>query len=141
MARLIIISNRLPFSLEKNEEGISVRQSSGGLVSAIKGYFERPDMQTEGFSEKLWVGSMDASEEDWAKATTQNAVPAEFTIVPIFPDPDTYEQYYNGFSNSTLWPLFHYFPSIAEYRKETFDAYRELNQMFAEKNPGGLPTR
>src|SRR5829696_1037353 len=133
MSRLIIISNRLPFSLEKNEKEVTIRQSSGGLVSAIKSYFERPDMQTEGFSEKLWVGSMDATEEDWQLAVKQNNLPADYIITPIFTDEATYEDYYNGFSNSTLWPLFHYFPSIADYKKETFDAYREINQLFAEK--------
>lgn len=133
MSRLIIISNRLPFSLEKSEGEVSIRQSSGGLVSAIKSYFERPDMQGEGFSEKLWIGSMDAAEEDWQSATEQANFAAEFTIVPIFPDSEIYEDYYNGFSNSTLWPLFHYFPSLADYKKEYFEAYREINQQFAEK--------
>jgi trehalose 6-phosphate synthase/phosphatase len=129
----MIISNRLPFSVEKQEDEISIRQSSGGLVSAIKSYFERPDMQSEGFSEKLWIGSMDAAEEDWQLATQQNNLPAEFTIVPIFPDNERYEAYYNGFSNSTLWPLFHYFPSVADYKKDHFEAYRDINQLFAEK--------
>ena len=133
MSRLIIISNRLPFSIEKNDGEVSIRQSSGGLVSAIKSYFERPDLQSGGFTEKLWVGSMDAAEEDWQKALQQNNLPAEFTIEPIFPDDETYEAYYNGFSNSTLWPLFHYFPSIADYHKDHFEAYRTINQQFAEK--------
>ncbi|RYZ29842.1 MAG: bifunctional alpha,alpha-trehalose-phosphate synthase (UDP-forming)/trehalose-phosphatase [Chitinophagaceae bacterium] len=133
MARLIIISNRLPFSLEKTENKTIIRQSSGGLVSAIKSYFERSDMQTEGFSEKLWVGSMDGKPEDWQEAVEQNNLPTAFRIEPIFPDEGTYEQYYNGFSNSTLWPLFHYFPSVADYKKDCFDAYRNINQLFAEK--------
>lgn len=133
MSRLIIISNRLPFSVDKSDEGITIRQSSGGLVSAIKSYFERPETQSEAFSEKLWVGSMDASEEDWALAIQQNNLPAEFRIEPIFTNNETYEKYYNGFSNSTLWPLFHYFPSIADYKKEYFEAYRDINQHFAQK--------
>lgn len=133
MSRLIIISNRLPFALEKNGEEVSIRQSSGGLVSAIKSYFERPDMQSEGYAEKIWVGSMDAAESDWQLAIQQNHLPAEFMIAPIFPDNETYEDYYNGFSNSTLWPIFHYFPSIADYKKEYFEAYRDINQLFAQK--------
>jgi trehalose 6-phosphate synthase/phosphatase len=133
MSRLIIISNRLPFSIERNENGIAIRQSSGGLVSAIKSYFDRPDMQTGDFTEKLWVGSMDVEEPEWNEAVKENGLPAAFGIEPIFPDNATYEQYYNGFSNSTLWPLFHYFPSVADYKKECFDAYRNINQLFAEK--------
>ena len=133
MSRLIIISNRLPFTIERTDNVVSVRQSSGGLVSAIKSYFERPDAENEGFSEKIWVGSMDAEEEEWSQAVQQNELPSAFKIEPVFPDWETYENYYNGFSNSTLWPLFHYFPSIADYKKEYFEAYRNINQLFAQK--------
>ncbi len=128
MSRLIIISNRLPFSIEREGEEVQVRQSSGGLVSAIKSYFEKSGADTS-FSERIWAGSMDASREDW------EAVPelqADFTILPIFPDPEIYSNYYNGFSNSTVWPLFHYFPSLVEYKKEYFEDYRKINQLFAD---------
>ncbi|MDQ3279302.1 MAG: bifunctional alpha,alpha-trehalose-phosphate synthase (UDP-forming)/trehalose-phosphatase, partial [Bacteroidota bacterium] len=132
MGRLIVISNRLPFTIEKTEEELVVRQSSGGLVSAIKSYFERPDVQTQGFTEKLWVGSMDTSPEIWQEAVEHKAVPSEFTIIPLFPEKELYDDYYNGFSNSTIWPLFHYFPSLVEFKKEYFESYRTVNQTFAE---------
>jgi trehalose 6-phosphate synthase/phosphatase len=133
MSRLIIISNRLPFSIERTGDEVAVRQSSGGLVSAIKSYFERDRAGGNAYSEKIWVGSMDSSEEDWQQALQKQALPQDFGIVPIFPDKDAYHNYYNGFSNSTLWPLFHYFPSLVEYKKEYFDAYRRVNQLFADK--------
>ncbi|RYZ49608.1 MAG: trehalose-phosphatase, partial [Chitinophagaceae bacterium] len=131
MSRLLIISNRLPFSLEKTNDAITVRQSSGGLVSAIKSYFERSGKQSSEFTEKIWVGSMDVAEEIYQEAVALNAFPGDFTVVPIFPEKELYDDYYNGFSNSTLWPLFHYFPSIVEYKKEYFEAYRAVNQAFA----------
>lgn len=133
MSRLLIISNRLPFSIERTDEGIIVRQSSGGLVSALKSYFENTDNQAEGFAEKLWVGSVDVSEEIWEEAQQIGQMPTSFTIEPVFPDKEVYDAYYNGFSNSTIWPLFHYFPSLVEFKKEQFDAYRSVNQLFAEK--------
>ena len=131
MGRLLIISNRLPFAIEKEGEEMVVRQSSGGLVSAIKSYFERGD--TNAYTERIWVGSMEASEEDWIKAKDAGQLPEDFTIVPIFPDSRLYDNYYKGFSNSTLWPLFHYFPVFVEYKKEHFEDYRLLNQHFANK--------
>jgi trehalose 6-phosphate synthase/phosphatase len=131
MGRLIIISNRLPFSIEKEGEEIVVRQSSGGLVSAIKSYFESGD--TCNYTERIWVGSMDGSEENWLQAKESGKLPADFTIEPIFPDTQVYDNYYKGFSNSTLWPLFHYFPLFVEYRKEHFNDYRRLNEDFAKK--------
>ena len=52
--------------------------------------------------------------------------------MPVFPGKEQYEDYYNGFSNSTLWPLFHYFPTLVDYKKDYFEAYRGINQQFAE---------
>ena len=132
MGRLIIISNRLPFSVDKIDDDILVRQSSGGLVSAIKSYFENPVDGVPAYTERLWVGSMDAKEEDWKAAAEKGDIPNEFSILPIFPQKEVYEDYYNGFSNSTLWPLFHYFPSLVENKKEYYDAYRKINQLFAD---------
>jgi trehalose 6-phosphate synthase/phosphatase len=131
MGRLIIISNRLPFSIDKSGAELVVRQSSGGLVSALKSYFESQSA-TE-YSDKIWVGSVDTTEEEWRKAAAEGLIPSDFAIEPVFPEEKMYNDYYNGFSNSTLWPLFHYFPSIVEYRKEYFDAYTRINQLFAEK--------
>jgi trehalose 6-phosphate synthase/phosphatase len=133
MGRLIIISNRLPFSIERVEEDVVVRQSSGGLVSAIKGYFDQDQKGKSVYSEKLWVGCMDANEEDWKVAQEMDAINIDFSIISIFPDKITYEDYYNGFSNSTLWPLFHYFTSLVENKKEYFEAYTKINQLFAKK--------
>lgn len=134
MSRLLLISNRLPFSVERNGEEVVVRQSSGGLVSAIKSYFDSPSAQKgEDFSERVWVGSLDGSEEDWQAALDSNEIPKAFTIEPVFPDKEIYDEYYNGFSNSAVWPLFHYFPSLVEFKKEHFESYRSVNQMFAER--------
>lgn len=131
MSRLIIISNRLPFSLESVGNDVQIRQSSGGLVSALKSYFEQSKNETE-FSEKIWVGSCDFSESDWLqhKDSLQGS---DFNVEPIFIDPDLYHGYYNGFSNSTIWPLFHYFPSLTEYNRQDFDAYLQVNKLFAKR--------
>jgi trehalose 6-phosphate synthase/phosphatase len=131
MSRLIIISNRLPFSIEMREGEPTIRQSSGGLVSALKSYFER-EIHNDEYAQRIWVGSMDASEEDWKKARAGQSLNKDFEIEPIFPDAKTYNNYYNGFSNSTLWPLFHYFPSMVEFKKDFFEDYRKQNQQFAD---------
>lgn len=133
MSRLIIISNRLPFTIEKIGENVVVRQSSGGLVSAFKSYFDKSSDDTASYTERIWIGSMDASEEDWQMAREMGAISDSFTIEPLFPDKDVYNDYYNGFSNSILWPLFHYFPSLVESKKEYFEAYKKINTLFAEK--------
>lgn len=131
MGRLIIISNRLPFSLDKSGEEVKIRQSSGGLVSALKGYFEQSSAKATDLSEKVWVGSCDFSENDWNENKDKLQSP-DFSIIPVFIEEEQYSDYYNGFSNSTIWPLFHYFPSLTEYEKQYFEAYYKVNQMFAD---------
>lgn len=133
MSRLLIISNRLPFSVDRSGEDLLVRQSSGGLVSAIKSYFESPEAADSSFSEKIWIGTFDAPEEDWNILKEMGAVPSDFGIEPVFAPKDVYDNFYNGFSNSTVWPLFHYFPSLVDYKKEYFDAYMHINRLFADK--------
>ena len=64
MGRLILVSNRLPFTIEKTAHDARLRQSSGGLVSAIKSYFES-DHLPEDVHEKLWVGVADFPQEEW----------------------------------------------------------------------------
>jgi trehalose 6-phosphate synthase/phosphatase len=133
MGRLLVISNRLPFSIDKVGEDIVVRQSSGGLVSALKSYFEKKRNGTESFEHKIWIGSVEASEEDWQVIEDMGAVQENFELAPIFIDKEVYEAYYNGFANSTLWPLFHYFPSLVEYKKEYWESYVKANDAFVEK--------
>jgi trehalose 6-phosphate synthase/phosphatase len=133
MGRLIIISNRLPFSLDKDGDKVSLRQSSGGLVSAIKSYFENTTAQRGELTEKMWMGVADFPQEDWDQVVAAHAEDHDFSILPVFVDKELYDKYYNGFSNSVLWPLFHYFSSLAQYENQYFDAYVQVNQLFAER--------
>lgn len=132
MGRLIIISNRLPFSLDREGEKVSIRQSSGGLVSAIKSYFENGAAQKGAIKEKMWMGVADFPQEDWEQAASLSTG-QDFGMIPVFVDKELYTNYYNGFSNSVLWPLFHYFTSLADYQNQYFEAYLQVNQLFAEK--------
>ena len=64
MSRLIIISNRLPFSIDQQGDKTIVRQSSGGLVSAIKSFFENDSIQSN-ITSKLWMGVADFPQNEW----------------------------------------------------------------------------
>ena len=128
--RLILVSNRLPFQLIDKEGEVVFKQSDGGLVTALKGYFEQ-ETTAERFQEKLWVGSADFPEKRWKKYKQQ---PSEhpFEVDALFINPKVYSKYYNGFCNATLWPLFHYFPSYVIYDEEFFEEYERVNQIFAD---------
>lgn len=128
--RLILVSNRLPFQLLEKGGKVALQQSDGGLVTALKSYFERESNDV--FQQKLWVGSADFPEKRWQKFQSQPGHDP-FSIDAIFIDPKTYDKYYNGFCNATLWPLFHYFPSYVVYDQEFFEKYEQVNKIFAER--------
>ena len=51
---------------------------------------------------------------------------------PVYLTPDQIEKYYEGYSNSVMWPLCHYFPSFIHYEEEYWQAYKEVNALFCE---------
>ncbi|HEX6333391.1 MAG TPA: bifunctional alpha,alpha-trehalose-phosphate synthase (UDP-forming)/trehalose-phosphatase [Flavisolibacter sp.] len=126
--RLFIVANRLPVTVVSENDALRVQPASGGLVSAIKSYL---DHNSNKFSEVCWAGVPGCTESTWQKAAA-SLEDATYTYVPVVVSKDHYEKYYNGFSNSILWPLFHYFPSYAEYNMEDFNDYRRVNEYFFE---------
>jgi trehalose 6-phosphate synthase/phosphatase len=131
--RLIVVSNRLPFQLTEAEDGkITLKQSDGGLVTALKSYFEDTSNKNT-FNEKIWLGSADFPESRWQAFLQDDQTPQAFGVEPLFIDPKVYNKYYNGFCNATLWPLFHYFPSFVVYESEYFENYELANRLFADQ--------
>ncbi|MEO8887518.1 MAG: bifunctional alpha,alpha-trehalose-phosphate synthase (UDP-forming)/trehalose-phosphatase [Mucilaginibacter sp.] len=127
--KLFIVSNRLPITIEQNNGQYTCRQSSGGLVSAVSAYLNGES--AGGFSQTIWAGVPTCTEKIW-----NNVIPGceegDYTYSPVFVKARTYESYYNGFANSLLWPLFHYFPSYADYSAGHFDDYMAVNKLFAD---------
>lgn len=121
----------MPYHLQETENGYFLRQSSGGLVSAIKSYFEKN--KGKGFEEVLWVGVPDCNKEKWQSLMAKQQEELDFELTPVFVNTKVYENYYNGFSNSILWPLFHYFPTFMSYHDEDYNAYKAVNELFAEQ--------
>src|SRR5688572_22462272 len=129
--RLVVVSNRLPFQLQEKKNSVFMKESDGGLVSALKSYFEKGDHHS--FSSVIWIGSADFPRMRWEKYLEKPRQGGSFDVDPIFVESRTYNKYYNGFCNATIWPLFHYFPSLVEFDEETFQSYEEVNHLFAEK--------
>ncbi len=121
--KIINISNRLPISLQKDNKP-AIKISSGGLVSAVQ--------SLSGSKSALhWVGVADFTIDEWLSICPSYS--GDFILHPVFIDENLYKLYYNGFSNSVLWPLFHYFPSFVEYKKNEFEAYLGVNRLLAHK--------
>lgn len=130
--RLVVVSNRLPFQLLEKKKSVVMKESDGGLVSALKSYFESEN-NSHLFSSILWFGSADFPEARWERYKENPGPKGSFEVVPIFIETKIYNKFYNGFCNATIWPLYHYFPSFVEFDEETFHSYEEVNQLFSSK--------
>jgi trehalose 6-phosphate synthase/phosphatase len=126
--RLFIVSNRLPISVTNTENDVQVKQSAGGLITAMDSYLSMDDTS---YAETFWVGFTGSSPTVWDKAS-RLIDKTNYTYLPVFIYNEQYEKYYNGFSNSVVWPLFHYFPSFAEYNQDHYDHYLLANEHFCE---------
>lgn len=129
MKRLFIVSNRLPLTIEHKDGKYHTRQSSGGLVSAVSAYLGR-DQDTK-FDQNIWIGAPGCNQSIWDHAS-KDFEKTEYSYLPVFANDNSFDLYYNGFSNSIIWPLFHYFPSLADYEPSYFEAYIEVNKLFAD---------
>lgn len=125
MSKLFIISNRLPVTLIKKEKEFVFKKSIGGLATGLKSYHEQAD--------SLWVGwpgvtreELDPSDETNITKELKNS----YHCVPVFLSDQEINQYYHGFCNNTIWPLFHYFTSKTEYEFDNWEAYKKVNRTF-----------
>ncbi|GAB2538755.1 bifunctional alpha,alpha-trehalose-phosphate synthase (UDP-forming)/trehalose-phosphatase [Spirosoma aerophilum] len=139
--RLLIVSYRLPFSLQQTEQGTELIQNSGGLVSAVLSMAERMGHQQGDVAAKIhWVGHGDASLQNIDASALENET---FVAHPVFMEESVHKGFYEGFSNDLIWPLFHYFTSYASFRETDFESYLQANTRFLEElnaliEPGDL---
>ncbi len=119
--KFIVVSNRLPVSISKVDGKLTYTPSSGGLATA---------MSSLDNGEQLWIG--------WPGIASDDLTPADKTAIirkltkdygcyPVFLSRDQVQNFYEGYANDTLWPLFHYFQSFAKYDDTYWQAYREVN--------------
>lgn len=122
--RLFIVSNRLPLTINEENE---LQPASGGLITAINSYLCCSN--NNNYKEVFWTGIPGCNTYSWQTAAMK-VKNTFFTYLPVFADAQVYDGYYNGHSNSVLWPLFHYFPSYAEYNSDHYEQYIRVNGEF-----------
>ena len=120
-ADVVVVANRLPVDRVVDDQGNATwRRSPGGLVSALM-----PVMKA---NQGAWLG--------WPGGTDQDLEPFEedgIQLVPIAMSQAEIENFYEGFSNATLWPLYHDLVAKPSFHREWWDAYVRVNQRFAER--------
>ena len=129
-SKLVIVSNRLPVSVVEKDDGSSeLQSSSGGLVSGLR--------EVHNQTESVWLGHLG----NLCQEGSINDFMKEHRLVDVPIKPEIYDSYYNGYSNDTLWPLFHNFLASMGVSDNHWPAYVEANEAFADKiqeivNPG-----
>lgn len=126
MSKTIIISNRLPVQLKISEGKLHAEPSVGGLATGLKSVHRDGD--------GLWIGWTGLTEEDTptemigdidSALAALNCAKVNLNIKEI-------EGFYYGFSNRTIWPLYHYFLEYTEFELGFWDTYKAVNQKFAD---------
>lgn len=132
---IVVVANRLPVIWKRRDNGLhEVSVAPGGLVSALTPVVEQLRC--------VWVGWDSGEPEESLRINGME-------LVSVRADQDLYEQYYQGFANQILWPIFH---GLSEYAADAnsvaqveswWSAYREMNQIFAARvaevaQPGAL---
>ncbi|KAG1827722.1 glycosyltransferase family 20 protein [Suillus variegatus] len=122
---LIVVANRLPITITKDASGeYHFKMSSGGLVSALSGFKKSLSF--------TWIGWPGFYIPPKDRAYVDKRLMEEYSCQAVYLDDDVAEGHYNGFSNSILWPLFHYHPGEMNFDEENWLMYRQANFRFAE---------
>ncbi|HWP24241.1 MAG TPA: bifunctional alpha,alpha-trehalose-phosphate synthase (UDP-forming)/trehalose-phosphatase [Candidatus Binatia bacterium] len=130
--RLVIVSNRLPFNVSIRDGCVEFHPSAGGLVTGLAS-FRESRKQAQGLpAEHLWVGWPGANVDPSLRGEIVREAAARFQSYPVFLTEEQMEQFYLGFCNATIWPLFHYFPTYADYRPAFWEQYKRINELFAD---------
>ena len=139
--RLLLVSNRLPVSIKRSApHTYAFSQGTGGLVTGLSGLSQSADFRWYG-----WPGLEVPSDEH---TDLSDRLREGYGAIPVFLEDELADLYYNGFSSeldhvwqdswadrrctdSILWPLIHYHPGEITFREDAWNAYQEVNRLFA----------
>lgn len=124
-ADFVVVANRLPLdrSADPSTGEVTWTPSPGGLVTAL-----RPVLQSNDGAWVGWPGSTDpVTLEEMPSAEESGGLHA----LPVNLDAEDFEQFYEGFSNATLWPLYHDLIVTPRYERSWWERYQKVNERFA----------
>jgi trehalose 6-phosphate synthase/phosphatase len=127
MKRLLIVSNRLPVSVEKRKGILHYRPSVGGVATGLSSFYKSYSSAWVGWPGIATERILDSKSEIRARLTT------DFNCYPVFLSQSNIEKYYRGYSNRTIWPLFHYFTQHAVYGDASWIEYVKTNELFCRE--------
>ncbi|HEX9978948.1 MAG TPA: bifunctional alpha,alpha-trehalose-phosphate synthase (UDP-forming)/trehalose-phosphatase [Flavobacterium sp.] len=126
MNKTILVSNRLPFEVKLSGSRIDMKPSVGGLATGLK--------SVHAANNSLWIGwsglKQEQVPEEMETAVSKAMANERCATVPL--SGKDVDNFYFGFSNKALWPLFHYFLEYTRYDPHQWKTYTEVNQKFAD---------
>ncbi|OHX67086.1 bifunctional alpha,alpha-trehalose-phosphate synthase (UDP-forming)/trehalose-phosphatase [Flammeovirga pacifica] len=123
--KTIIVSNRLPVTVSRNaDQGITFKPSSGGLATGLSTTYKQGGNLWIG-----WPGTSGHSDEEKEHITKKLK---KDNMAPVFLTREDVDKFYEGYSNKTLWPLFHYFTEYAIYEMDLWESYIHVNELFRD---------
>ena len=127
MQKIHIVSNRLPFSIKEEGEEISLEASVGGLATGMKSIYKDYG--------GTWIGwpGIDSDTISDEKQQKINNLFNKEKCASVHLNSEEIHLFYEGFSNRTIWPLFHYFTQFADFNQADWEIYKAVNQKFADK--------
>ncbi len=123
MSRLILVANRLPISVDLANGEVNIQPSNGGLATGMRGLSKAEQTSWVG-----WPGGMPNEEQ----RPILDAKLAEHSASPVYLSSQESARFYEGMSNSVIWPLFHYLVDRMPLLVEDFDEYVAVNERFAD---------
>jgi trehalose 6-phosphate synthase/phosphatase len=126
-SHIIIVSNRLPFLLKKAEDGkIEVGKGAGGLVTAMA-----PVLKNRNGIWIGWPGYVQEQDIDGTMLPAIQSAISGYSVKSVMLSSNELKNYYEGFSNSIIWPLFHDFTDKCVFLPEYWKSYQTVNKKFA----------
>ncbi len=124
--KIVIVSNRVSYNITKSDGEIKYKKSVGGLVTALDSILYKND--------GLWIG-WDGNigyDKDFKKKIRIGNEDHGYSLKFISLSAKELRDYYNGFSNRFLWPLFHGFISQSYFNLNYWKSYQSVNNKFAD---------
>lgn len=128
MSKTILVSNRLPLSIKLKDQGLQIQPSVGGLATGLMPLHDK--------EEGMWIGWTGMVEEEIPSDQTKDDIMEAALKEGCFPVSLTQEEikaFYEGFSNRTIWPLFHYFTEYTVYDDSFWEVYQSVNRKYADE--------
>jgi trehalose 6-phosphate synthase/phosphatase len=124
--RVVIVSNRLPISVGKKHNRLEITPSVGGLATGLSSFHQG--------NNGLWVGWPGFSPPDQKEENVlESNLKENYNCSPVYIKATDLKKYYYGFSNKTIWPLFHYFTATTSYDASDWEGYKRVNENFCRK--------